>query len=171
MLTGFLGLPIPGDVTLHEPVEIERAASELSEGQRQGVSTEADLDHTAPVFRVLDFLEEVLLAAASGDPVEGSLLGLARGLLQSTNYVIGILDILRSLVSTAGIPAQRKSELGVDSANGRIAEQTGSGNEQPPEEAAFLAQRPICGACDPLPATRLWGSRAVAHLPQKRRGG
>ena len=73
MLAGFLGLPIPGDVTLNEPVDIERAAGELSEDQRQGVSMEADLDRTAPPLRVLDFLEEVMLAAASGASVEGSL--------------------------------------------------------------------------------------------------
>ena len=31
---------------------------------------EADLVSKAPVFRVLDFLEEVLLASASGEPSE-----------------------------------------------------------------------------------------------------
>ena len=122
MLTGFLGLLIPGDVTLNEPVDIERAAGELSEDQRQGVSREADLDHAAPALRVLDFLEEVMLAAASGAPVEVSLLGLARRLLQSTSDVIGILDTLRSLVSACREPSS--AEFG---AEGGFLERTDSG--------------------------------------------
>ena len=76
MLAGFLGVPY--DVTLDESVAIERAANELSEHQRQEISTKADLDEIVPTIRVLDFLEEVLLAAASGDPVEGSLWDMAR---------------------------------------------------------------------------------------------
>ena len=55
-----------GDVMLDEDVEIELASTELSEDQRQAVSTTSDLDDRAPFTRVLDFLEEVFLALASG---------------------------------------------------------------------------------------------------------
>ena len=51
-----------------EPVDIELAAGELSEFQRQEISVEADLDSKAPAFRVLDFLEEAFLVAASESP-------------------------------------------------------------------------------------------------------
>ena len=78
---------------------------------------EADLDSKAPVFRVLDFLEEVLLVAASGKPLEASLLATARQLLEATSDVIGILDTLRSLVSDSDIggTSQRKCEPETDS--------------------------------------------------------
>ena len=106
MLSGFLGVPIALAIQLEEPVDIEMAADELSELQRQEVSVEADLDAKAPVFRVLDFLEEVFLIAASGDPLEESLLVMARRLLEDTSDVIGILDTLRFLVSDGGVPAR-----------------------------------------------------------------
>ena len=97
-------------------------------------------------------------------------MGLARRLLQSTSDVIGILDTLRSLVSDAESPAQRNSELRVDSSNDRIAEKAGDGKEQSSEAAAFLAQRPGCGSRGPLPTIRLGGLCAVAHTPQDRWG-
>ena len=55
---------------------------------------------------------------------------MARRLLENTSDVIGLLDTLRSLVSDGESPAQRKLEP-----------QRDSGNEQPSEELAFLAQR------------------------------
>ena len=48
-------------------MEIESASAELSEVQRQAVSTMSDLDDPTPFMRVLDFLEEVFLASASGE--------------------------------------------------------------------------------------------------------
>ena len=129
MLSGFLGVPIASAIQLEEPVDIEMAADKLSELQRQEVSVEADLDAKAPVFRVLDFLEGVFLIAASGDPLEESLLVMARRLLEDTSDVIGILDTLRSLVSDGGGTTQRKFEPEMD-----------SGSESPSEGSAFLAQ-------------------------------
>ena len=78
---------------------------------------EADLDLKAPVFRVLDFLEEVLLASASEEPSEVSLLTTARRLLGATGDILGILDTLRSLVSDSDIggTSQRKCDPEVDS--------------------------------------------------------
>ena len=64
MLSGFLGITTSPAIALAEGVDIEMASGELSEHQRQEISVEADLDLKAPVFRVLDFLEEVLLASA-----------------------------------------------------------------------------------------------------------
>ena len=82
MLSGFLGVQTTSAVKLEEPVDIEMAADELSEFQRQEISVEADLDSKAPAFRVLDFLEEVFLVAASGEPLEALLLTTARRLLE-----------------------------------------------------------------------------------------
>ena len=65
-MAGYLGADASGDVMLDEDVEIELASTELSEDQRQAVSTTSDLDDRAPFTRVLDFLEEVFLALASG---------------------------------------------------------------------------------------------------------
>ena len=78
MLAGFLGINTDPAIALAEGVDIEMASGKLSEQQRQEVSVEADLDSKAPVFRVLDFLEEVLLASASGEPSEEALLTTAR---------------------------------------------------------------------------------------------
>ena len=59
-MSGFLRVPTTLAIELEEAVDIEMAADELLELQRQEISVEADLDSKAPVFRVLDFLEEVL---------------------------------------------------------------------------------------------------------------
>ena len=108
------------------------ASGKLSELQHQEVSVEADLDAKAPLHRVLDFLEEVLLTAASGEPSEEALLTTARRLLGATGGILDILDTLRSLVSDSDIggTVQRKCEPAVD-----------SGVESAWEEAAFLAHR------------------------------
>ena len=134
MLSGFLGVPTTSPIKLAEPVDIEMAAGELSELQRQEISVEADLDSKAPAFRVLDFLEEVFLVAASGEPLEASLLTTARRLLEDTSDVIGILDTLRSLVSDSGNggTAQRKCKP-----------ETDSGIESASEGSAFLAQHSV----------------------------
>ena len=142
------------------PVDIEMAADELLEPQRPEVSAEAELDAKAPTFRVLDFLEEVFLTAASGDPVEGSLLIMARRLLEDTSDVIGILDTLRSLVSGVEGPAQQKVELQKD-----------SGNEQPSEGSAFLAQRSFCRPRRFPSPIRRWGPRKGARRSRRLRGG
>ena len=72
---GFLGVGLAEDLSLKEGVDIETASTELSEQQRQDVSATA---------RVLDFLEEVLLASASGEGLEESILVVARRLLGET---------------------------------------------------------------------------------------
>ena len=133
MLAGFLGISTTPSISLEKGVDIEMASGELSEQQRQEVSMKADLDAKAPVHRVLDFLEEVLLALASGEPSEEALLTTARRLLGATGGILEILDTLRSLVSDSDIggTVQRKCEPAVD-----------SGVESAGEEAAFLARRP-----------------------------
>ena len=141
------------------PVDIEMAADELLEPQRPEVSAEAELDAKAPTFRVLDFLEEVFLTAASGDPVEGSLLIMARRLLEDTSDVIGILDTLRSLVSGVEGPTQQESELRKD-----------SGNEQSAGGSAFLARRTF--GCPRFSSPILsWGPRGRARRSRRLRDG
>ena len=68
MLVEFLGISTAPSISLAKGVDIKMASGELSELQCQEVSVEADLDAKAPLHRVLDFLEEVLLALASGEP-------------------------------------------------------------------------------------------------------
>ena len=133
MLAGFLGISTAQSISLAKGVDIEMASGELSELQRQEVSVKAALDAKAPVHRVLDFLEEVLLASTSGEPSEESLLITARQLLRATGDILEILDTLRSLVSDSyiGGMGQRKCDPAVD-----------SGVESAGEEAAFLAHRP-----------------------------
>ena len=164
MLAGFLGVMAAPAIALAKGVDIELASGELSERQRQEISVEADLDPKAPVFRVLDFLEEVLLASASGESSEVSLLTTARQLLEATGDVIGILDALRSLVldSDIGGTSQRKWDPEVDSGTELASEalqslvsdsdtegtgqqkwdpEVDSGAESTSEEVAFLAHR------------------------------
>ena len=149
MLSGFLGVPTTSLIKLAEPVDIEMAAGELSELQRQEISVEADLDSKAPTFRVLDFLEEVFLVAASGEYLEDSLLTMARRLLEGTSDVLGILDTLRSLVSDSdnGGTAQRKCEPEAD-----------SGVESASEESAFLAQHSVHRPRQAPVFNQRWGS-------------
>ena len=106
---------------------------------------EVDLDSKAPVFRVLDFLEEVLLVSASGEPLEASLLATAMRLLEATSDVFGIL---RSLVSDSDIEgtSKRKCEPEMD-----------SGTESVSEGAAFLAHHPIHRPQGPPSLTRSKG--------------
>ena len=84
-------------------MDIETASTELSEQQWQEVSATADLDGRALFARMLDFLEEVLLASASGEGSEESVLVAARKLLGATWDILEILDTLRSLVADSDL--------------------------------------------------------------------
>ena len=112
------------------------------------------MDSKAPTFRVLDFLEEVFLVAASGESGEDSLLTMARRLLEGTSDVLGILDTLRSLVSDSdnGGTAQRKCEPEAD-----------SGVESASEESAFLAQHSVHRPRRAPVFNQRWGP-AEAHV-------
>ena len=77
-------------------MEIEFASTVLSEDQRQVVSTMSDLDDRAPISRVLNFLEEVFLASASGVESEESVLAKARQLLGASGDILKIQDTLRN---------------------------------------------------------------------------
>ena len=78
-------------------MEIEFASTELTEDQRRVVSTTSDLDDRAPFIWVLNFLEEVLLASASGSESEESVLAKTRQLLRASGDILKILDTLRGL--------------------------------------------------------------------------
>ena len=83
-MAGFLGVRQVQGLSLEKEVNIEKASIELSEQQRQEVWVTADLDARAPFSRMLYFLEEVLLASASGEGLEESILVVARRLLGET---------------------------------------------------------------------------------------
>ena len=118
MLAGYLGVSTAEDLSLRDEVDIEAASTELSERQRQEVSTTADLDGRAPIARVLDFLEEVLLASASGEGSEESVLTAARRLLGATGDVLKVLDTLRALVAESDLAGTSQQEFEAVADNG-----------------------------------------------------
>ena len=97
------------------------------------VSVTADLNGRALFAQVLDFLEEVLLASASGEGSEESILGAARRLLGAMEYILKILDTLRSLVSDSDIGGMGQQKCDPVNCSGRDVAGT---------EVAFLADRP-----------------------------
>ena len=105
LLASYLGTEGPDDLTLAEDAEIEFASTdlteltELTENQRRVVSTASDLDGRAPFTQVLDFLEEVLLALASGSGSEESVLTKVRQLLGASGDILKIMGTLRALVA------------------------------------------------------------------------
>ena len=100
-MVGFLGVGLAEDLSLKEGVDIATASTELSEQQRQDVAATA---------RMLDFLEEVLLASASGEGSEESVLAGARRLLETTGDILKILDTLRSLVADSDLVGMIQQE-------------------------------------------------------------
>ena len=90
-------------MTFEEDVDIKSASTELSEVQRQAFSTNSDLDDCALFMRVLDFLEEVFLALASGVGSEESVVAAAIQLLGAIGDNLKILDTLRSLLADSDI--------------------------------------------------------------------
>ena len=93
----------PDAMTLAEDAEIEFASSELTEDQRRVVSTASDLNGRASFTQVLDFLEEVLLASASGSGSKELVLAKARQLLGASGDILNILGSLRNLVADSDL--------------------------------------------------------------------
>ena len=56
-------------IRLEDNSDIEAVSAELSEEQRREVSTAGGLDRRASALGLLDFVEEILVASASGRSV------------------------------------------------------------------------------------------------------
>ena len=90
-------------IRIADDSDIEAAAMELTEEQRCEVSAAAGLDRRASARAILDFVEEVLGAAASGIDSWGPLYTKSCELLSSTVDVLDIMRTLRELVEADGV--------------------------------------------------------------------
>ena len=86
-------------IRLADDSDIEAAASELTEGQRHKASTAGGLDRRARALAILDFVQEILVASASGDDTWDLLYSKSCELLSSTVDVMDIMRTLRELIA------------------------------------------------------------------------